>query len=150
MQDMSMDQVVSALELEKHPEGGFFKRTYCCDTKMDGGRGTASAIYYLIPTGIQSRWHTTDGDEIWFWHAGSPLELMIAPDKATPQTSTIVGSNLINGEKPQVLVPANHWQSAKCAGTSTDDWTLVSCMVSPEFQFEGFVMADEDWEPQKA
>jgi predicted cupin superfamily sugar epimerase len=40
-----------------------------------------------------------------------------------------------NGQQPQVLVPAGHWQSARPVGNGS---VLVSCVVSPGFEFADF------------
>ncbi|MGA9252408.1 MAG: cupin domain-containing protein, partial [Roseobacter sp.] len=55
-----------------------------------------------------------------------------------PAQDLMLGPDLLKGEQPQLIVPENHWQAAR----STGDYTLVSCTVSPGFQFEGFVLAD--------
>lgn len=144
---MTKADIIKNLGLQPHPEGGYFRRTYCSETTLPSGRATASAIYFLLEAGVQSRWHTTDGDELWFWQAGSAVTLMTAPDKGTQPTIVTLGNNLKAGQVLQHCVQANHWQSARCAGNRADDWALVSCVVSPEFQFEGFVMAAEDWTP---
>ena len=43
----------------------------------------------------------------------------------------------------QAVVPAGDWQAAESLG----DWTLVSCTVSPGFQFAGFELAPPGFEP---
>lgn len=141
--------IAKKLNLEPHPEGGYYRRMYTHETKYsgagseDGKRGLASSIYFLLEGGMQTRWHKTDGDELWFWHAGSPLELSIAPADTGPVTTLTLGANVFGDEHPQMLILANHWQSAKVDGM----WALVSCVVSPEFTFDAYVMADEGWSP---
>ncbi len=136
----SIDEIVKALDLSPHPEGGYYKRTYKNDrgpeTPEGENRGYASAIYFLqLPD--YSRWHRTDGDELWFWHAGAPLTLELKnADGSTTQKT--LGLNVADGEAPQLLAPANVWQRAKSNG----DWTLVSCSVSPGFLFETFEMLE--------
>jgi predicted cupin superfamily sugar epimerase len=48
-----------------------------------------------------------------------------------------VGANLANGEVPQQVIPAGHWQSARPA-SSTE--VLVSCVVAPGFDFADFTL----------
>jgi predicted cupin superfamily sugar epimerase len=50
----------------------------------------------------------------------------------------------VGGERPQAVVPAGHWQSAKSLG----GWTLVGCTVAPGFVFEGFELAPDDFDSQ--
>ena len=44
---------------------------------------------------------------------------------------------------PQIVVPAGAWQAARPLGS----WTLVGCIVSPAFEFDGFELAPDGWEP---
>lgn len=135
---LTIDEIVRSLDLSPHPEGGYYRRTYknAKGPNGPGGetRGHASAIYFLQPP-TYSRWHRTDGDELWFWHAGAPLTLEIRQEDGRVETQKL-GLNLANNEQPQLLAPAHLWQRAKSDG----DWTLVSCSVSPGFLFETFEM----------
>ncbi len=135
--------IAKKLNLEPHPEGGYYRRVYCNEVKQDDKRGLASSIYYLLEGGIQTRWHKTDGDELWLWHAGSPLQLSMSATDNGPVTTLNLGANIFGEEHPQLLVLADHWQSAEVDGP----WALVSCVVSPEFTFDTYVMADEGWSP---
>ena len=65
-----------------------------------------------------------------------PLILSIAPDALGPAQDHLLGADLARAA-PQIVVPRDHWQAAR----STGDWTLVSCIVSPGFQFDGFELA---------
>lgn len=135
------DAVIELLGLERHPEGGWYAETWRHDPG-DGTRGAGSAIYFLLREGEVSRWHRLDADEVWHFHAGGPLELRIAgPDRSSE--TVVVGTDLADGQRPQVLVPARAWQSAATLGA----YTLVGVTVSPAFVFDGFELAPEGWEP---
>ncbi len=139
---MTADEVIAALGLAQHPEGGWYRETYR-HAAAAGGRGAGTAIYYLLKAGERSAWHrVTDADEIWHWYAGAPLELRIAPDGQAAETKRL-GPAVTEGERPQQLVPANAWQAAQSLGA----WTLVGCTVTPAFEFAGFEMAPAGWEP---
>lgn len=142
---MTPADIAKKLNLEPHPEGGYYRRIYCHETAHDDSRALASSIYYLLEGGTETLWHKTDGDELWLWHAGSPLKLSTSPSDEGPITTLTLGANVFDDEHPQLLVKANHWQSAKVDG----DWALVSCVVSPEFTFEGYVLMDKGWSPIK-
>ena len=135
---MTADEIVRLLDLKPHPEGGHFRETF-----RDAGdpRGASTSIYYLLKAGEFSHWHRVDAVEVWHWHAGAPLALMIAGDGAT--TTMLLGSDLVSGQVPQAAVPAGHWQAAQTRG----DWTLVGCTVAPGFEFSGFELAPKDWSP---
>ncbi|MBO6857699.1 cupin domain-containing protein [Roseibium sp.] len=139
---LTAEKIVDLLDMQPHPEGGFYAETFRDSVTDDGGRAASTLIYFLLPEGILSRWHKVDAVETWHWYAGSPLELSISPDGTTRQVLTL-GNDLLAGERPQGIVPRDGWQQARSLGA----WTLVGCTVAPGFQFEGFVMAPEDWEP---
>lgn len=133
---MTADDVIAHLGLHPHPEGGFYRETFR-DSSGPQPRGWSTAIYYLLPRGHQSRWHRVDATELWLYHAGDPLELTLAAPAGA--VNHVLGTNLPAGMRPQVVVPAHTWQSARPLG----EWTLVSCTVAPGFEFAGFEMAPE-------
>jgi predicted cupin superfamily sugar epimerase len=135
------DEIIRALSLEPHPEGGYYAETWR-DSPRDGGRGTGTAIYYLLRRGELSAWHRVDAVEIWHFYAGATLRLDLSVDEET-STSLVLGPGISAGERPQAIVPALCWQSAESLG----DWSLVGCTVSPAFAFSGFELAPAGWSP---
>ena len=138
---MRAEDIIAALGLLPHPEGGHFVETWR-HAPEGGGRGAGTAIYYLLKAGERSHWHRVDAAEIWHWYAGAPLELSLSANGARTEAVTL-GNDLKAGARPQVVVPAGAWQSAVSMGA----WTLVGCTVSPAFLFSGFEMAPPDWAP---
>ncbi len=138
---MNANEIIAELRLQPHPEGGHFRETFR-DAPADGGRGASTAIYYLLRAGERSHWHRVDAAEAWHWYAGAPLIVSISPDGGAA-TAHRLGPHVTAGERPQVVVPANAWQSAE----STGAWTLVGCTVAPAFEFAGFEMAPAAWRP---
>lgn len=143
MPEVTAEHLIDHLNLARHPEGGWFAETYR-HAAGDGGRGACTAIYYLLQAGEESAWHrVTNADELWHWYAGAPLTLDIAePDGGGAESHTL-GPAVLDGQRPQILVPTNAWQSARSQG----DWTLVGCTVAPAFDFAGFEMAPDGWSP---
>lgn len=137
---MTADEVIALLDLKPHPEGGYFRETF--RDAPAGGRGASTAIYYLLKAGEVSHWHRVDAAEVWHWHAGAPLVLTISPNGHDAEACHL-GPELRTGQRPQLVVPAGHWQTA----TSLGAWTLVGCTVAPGFDFSGFEMAPPDWRP---
>jgi predicted cupin superfamily sugar epimerase len=131
--------VVRLLDLAAHPEGGWYRETFRDAATDETGRARSTLIYFLLEAGRISAWHRIDSTEIWLWHAGAPLSLMIAEDPAGPHETRTLGPDLAAGERPHAVVPAYAWQSAASRGS----WTLVSCVVAPGFEFEGFEMAEK-------
>lgn len=143
LRDASLSEgaVRAALALRPHPEGGHY-REFWRDRPEGGGRGAASSILFLLSAGERSHWHRVDASEIWIWQAGAPLILGLCAADASRQTVTL-GPDAGAGESFQCVVPPRVWQEAISAGA----WTLVSCIVAPAFQFEGFELAPPGWSP---
>lgn len=131
---MTAEDIIQTLELQRHPEGGWYRETWRAE---NDGRPTGTCIYFLLGAGESSHWHKVDATEIWLYHAGAPLTLSLSATDEGPATEHLLSPDLTQG-RPQILVPTGHWQAAR----STGDWTLVSCTVSPGFDFAGFVLAD--------
>lgn len=109
------DRLIEALGLAPHPEGGHYRETF--------RDAHSTAIYFLLRRGEVSRRHRIDAAEIWHFYAGDPLELRLG-DK------TLV----LDARHPQIVVPANIWQSARPLGA----YALVGCTVAPPFEFSRF------------
>ena len=73
---MTADEIIAALDLKPHPEGGFYRETFR-DFSGPDGRARSTAIYYLLRAGEVSRWHRIDVAEVWHWYAGDALELSL-------------------------------------------------------------------------
>ena len=138
----SAKDIIRTLGLKPHPEGGYYTETY--RDEAGGERGHSTAIYYLLEVDDCSQWHrVTDAVEVWHYYAGAPLALTLSSDGKSAEAHRL-GSNIDFGERPQVVVPANWWQTAESLG----EWTLVGCTVAPGFEFSSFEMAPKDWRPQ--
>ncbi|MBL3704797.1 cupin [Sulfitobacter sp. BDSS02] len=131
---MTADQIITRLKLSPHPEGGHYRQTWIAG---NDGRPTGTCIYFLLKSGEASHWHKVDATEIWLYHSGAPLVLSIAEKQTGPAIDHLLTPDLSEGE-PQLIVPEHHWQAAR----STGDFTLVSCTVSPGFDFAGFTLAE--------
>ncbi|MGX1308329.1 putative cupin superfamily sugar epimerase [Amorphus suaedae] len=141
MQSLTAEAIIEHLDLLPHPEGGHFRETFR-DGAGHQDRAHSTAIYYLLAAGQVSHWHRVDAVEVWHWYAGGPLELIISAD-GSDSTAHQLGPNLLAGERPQLVVPAHAWQTARPLG----EWTLIGCTVAPGFLFEGFELAAPDWRP---
>ncbi|WP_420586877.1 cupin domain-containing protein [Ruegeria sp.] len=135
---MTAQEIIAHLNLQPHPEGGWFRETWRAENE---GRATGTCIYFLLQAGQRSHWHRVDATEIWLYHAGAPLTLSLSPTDAGPATDHVLSPDLSQGA-PQLIVPKDHWQSAQ----STGDYTLVSCTVSPGFEFDGFELAEPEFD----
>jgi predicted cupin superfamily sugar epimerase len=134
--------IIDRLELAPHPEGGWYRETWRADA-APGERASATAILFLLEAGQRSHWHRVDAAELWLWHAGAPLLLRRARSDDGPIADARLGPNVLAGEMPQLIVPADHWQATE----TISGWALVSCIVSPGFAFSGFALAAAGWAP---
>jgi len=138
----SQPDLVHLLGLQPHPEGGWFTETWAAEQRFQpegypGSRAAATAIYFLLRPGEESRWHTVRSDEVWLWHRGGALDLILGGDGEEPSEPVALrlGPDVEAGERPQLLVPAGVWQAARPAG---DQEVLVTCVVAPGFHYDDF------------
>ncbi len=139
---MTRPELAESLDLEPHPEGGWFRQTWASPVSVtlpDGRvRATATLIYFLLPAGEASAWHRVTSDEIWLAHTGAVVIELGGFDAAPGICEAhVVGQDLEAGELPQLLVPAGVWQRTR----PSEDDALVSCLVSPGFDFDDFELA---------
>jgi uncharacterized protein len=113
------------LDLRPHPEGGWYRRTWTSPATLDGGRPAASAIHFLLVPGERSAPHVVDADELWLWHGPGELALLVGGE-------TVV----LGPDRHQVLVPAGVEQATEPVAAEV----LVSCVVSPGFEWAGFAL----------
>jgi uncharacterized protein len=144
----AINRLITQLDLQPHPEGGLYHRTYCSEervlrpgtdhTRIE--RHASTAIYYMLRDNDYSAWHRIDADELWHFHLGDPLFIHVLNPQGELVTH-VLGNPL---EQPdgafQVQVPAGHWFAAERIGQR--GFSLVGCTVAPGFEFETFELAD--------
>lgn len=134
---MSAEKIIHQLDLQPHPEGGWYRRTFTSPAMLStpqGERPTLTSIFYLLAESHLSRWHVIQSTELWHFYKGAPLELIIyQPDTRLLQKS-ILGNDLDAGQTLQVIVPGKTWQCARGLGS----FSLMGCTVTPGFDFRDF------------
>lgn len=136
---MDAADLIQRLKLQPHPEGGWYRETWRSEAALPDGRAASTSILFLLKEGQRSDWHRVDAEEIWIFQAGSPLKLRTAQGPDVTETRLGPGP----GQAPQHVVRKDEWQAAE----ADRGWTLVACIVSPGFRFEGFELAPPGWEP---
>lgn len=135
---------IKKLELQRHPEGGYFTSSYVSDKKIhlpdyDGYRSTCTAIYYLL-TGYQfASFHTIKSDEIWHFYLGSSLTLHMIYSNGQMQ-QILLGPNYDKGERFQVIIKSGCWFAASI--NDKKSYSLVGCTVSPGFDYRDWKLGD--------
>lgn len=138
----SAAEIIRLLDLRPHPEGGFFRETFRDFAQVAPGRDASTLIYFLLQAGQTSQWHRVDASEAWHFYAGAPLEITVSRN-GDETSAHLLGNDLFAGQRPQFVVPAHWWQTARSLGA----WTLVGCGVAPGFEFSGFELAPPGWRP---
>jgi predicted cupin superfamily sugar epimerase len=111
---MRPEDIIRELSMRPHPEGGWYVQTF--RDSSGEARGHSTAIYYMLQAGEHSNWHRVhDAVEVWHYYAGAPLALHRSED-GTKSETIILGPDLLKGERPQAIVPANWWQAAETLG----------------------------------
>ena len=129
-------ELIAKLDLQPHPEGGYFKEVYRSQQQVPSGsvnavRSALTQIYFLLTAGQVSLWHRVMHDEVWNFYAGAPLRLL----QLTGDFSRFNDSYLDpDAGHYQQVVSAGHWQAAE----STGAYSLVGCTVAPGFDFTDF------------
>ncbi|MFT5206668.1 MAG: putative cupin superfamily sugar epimerase [Candidatus Omnitrophota bacterium] len=141
-----LQKIITHLSLTPHPEGGYFKETYrsqeiiasvALPIRFKDARNMSTSILYLLESKNISQWHRILSDEIWYFHQGLPVELCSINEIGELFTYEL---GLSQNQTPQVLIPQGHWFAAKPIGL--EGFSLMSCHVSPGFDFCDFELAD--------
>jgi predicted cupin superfamily sugar epimerase len=138
---------IERLNLEPHPEGGFYSRIF--ESKQPivtpaGKRPSATAIHYLLEKDDFSSWHRIQHDEIWFFHAGMAITV-----HEISQSGELSSRFLCHEHDISLTVKGGTWFCAEPSQLVIDqqsvtyDYGLVSCVVSPGFDFLDFEMASK-------
>ncbi|KAK5945195.1 hypothetical protein PMZ80_002399 [Knufia obscura] len=132
-------EIITLLDLQPHPEGGYFRQTFIDDAHPTAsGRAPSTMIYFLLERGNHSNIHRIDAAEGWHFYAGQAIDVVeLSRDGAV---ITKLGMDLARGERPQCVVRPNTWFGSKPAEGS--EWALVGCTVAPGFLFEKFELGE--------
>ncbi|MDT4933909.1 MAG: uncharacterized protein QOK11_1801 [Pseudonocardiales bacterium] len=127
-----------ALDMQPHPEGGWYRETWRHESTVAtprGERALATCVSFLLRPGDRSAWHRVASAELWLWQGGGPLLLTVGGFDDTPTADFSVQLR----EGGQYLVRADEWQTAEPA---SDRAVLVACVVAPGFDFADFALAE--------
>jgi predicted cupin superfamily sugar epimerase len=137
---MTAKQYVDLLQMNPHPEGGFYKECFRSKEELnfygfEGTRSLSTSIYFLLEQGQTSSLHRIKSDEIWYFHDGQTLEI-IELDESGNELITRLGQNILDGDVLQHVVSAGRWFGARPSEGAS--FCLVGCQVSPGFDFKDF------------
>ncbi|MCK5704471.1 MAG: cupin domain-containing protein [Cyclobacteriaceae bacterium] len=141
---------IDKLNLEKHPEGGYFREAYRSDENIEKGalpnrynsdRSIATSIYFLLKGDDFSGFHRIQSDETWHFYLGTTLELFVLGDDGQLNCQ-LLGQNPEAGENFQITIPRNHWFGARVVDKNS--YALLGCTVAPGFHFDDFELAERE------
>jgi len=140
------DELISALQLEAHVEGGYFRRTFQADHRpkintTEGDRFTLTSIFYLLtaqsPIG---HWHENKSDIIHYFHLGGPIDYYLIQPNGELEKVTM-GPNPLLGHKLQLTVKGGTWKASHLVG---EDYGLISEAVAPGFDYQDMTLGKRE------
>ncbi len=141
---MNAMNIIERLNMQPHPEGGYYAETFRhpLTVVLSNGRlrNLGTTIYFLLQNHDRSHFHRLGSDETWFFHGGETIELLMLKDGELKKYN--ISSRVAEGDYPQLLVPSDTWFAAHIP--SGKGYALVSCTVTPGFDFEDFELATKD------
>ncbi len=146
---MTAQDYVQTLQMQPHPEGGYFAETYrsaetlstdALPGRFGGTRAMSTAIYFLLESHHISALHRIQSDEVWHFYDGGPLDVFVI-DRTGELYIIRLGRDMAAGEVFQAVVPSGCWFGSKPASGSV--FSLVGCTVAPGFDFADFELADQ-------
>jgi uncharacterized protein len=140
---LTADEILYLLKLEPNATCGFVRLTFVSEQTVAAGvlpppfaeaRPVGSALYFMVTLGAPVRLHRIRNDQLYHYYLGDPLEvLMLHADGSMERV--VVGPDLRNGQRVQLLIPGNTFHTARLAGRG--QWFLGASTEWP-----GVVPAD--------
>ena len=141
---MNADQVKAVLGLEPNPSCGFTTPTYHASLRVQtprGERDCAFAQYFLVAPERAMVMHRIRSDQLYHHYAGDALEVLRLHENGEGDV-TVVGDDLIAGERPQLLVPAQTFHVSRVQPGGS--WALLATTVFPGLEPDDVELGDLD------
>ena len=142
----NLAQLVDALGLEQHVEGGYFRQTYKAGTDTlvktpFGDRVTMTSIYYLLTSDSPvGHFHLNRSDIMHYFHLGDPITYYLIYPDGRLETRTL-GPDVLNGHELQFVVEGGVWKASKIAEHNVNGYGLIGEAVAPGFEYEDMQLA---------
>ena len=141
MSEESAAALIARLGLERHPEGGWFRRIHTSDAVIEtahGPRALVTSIHYLLTLDEpRGRLHRNRSDILHYLQGGGPVEYLLLDD-AGELRRVVLGS--APGQTLFLHVPGGVWKASQLIDGASH--ALVSEAVVPGFDFADHVFAD--------
>src|SRR5215204_1257993 len=119
--ELTATEICSLLNLEPNATCGSTRVSFVSQQSIAAGglpvpfadgRPLGSALYFLVTPGSPVRLHRIRNEQLYHYYLGDPLEVsMLHADGSTEQV--IVGPDLRNGHRVQLLIPGNTFHTAR-------------------------------------
>lgn len=147
----TVEQIKRRLNLQPHrAEGGYFVETYRSEEVLPQNalpgryrdeRSLGTAIYYLLTRESFSAMHRLQSDEVFHFYLGDPVEMLLLPP-GDPGRIVTLGSDLLHGMEPQMVVPRGTWQGLRLSPGG--QYALLGTTVAPGFEFADFEIGERE------
>lgn len=138
-------EIIAALKLQPHPiEGGYFRETYRSTGKIpasslpavySGDRSFGTSIYYLLTPDTFSEMHRLPLEEVFHFYLGGPVRMLqLFPDGQGREI--VIGSDILAGQEPQVVVPPGVWQGSRLEPGF--EFALLGATMAPGFDYADY------------
>jgi predicted cupin superfamily sugar epimerase len=122
--ELTADEVRALLKLEPNATCGFVRVTFVSKQSIAAGglqapfaagRPLGSALYFMVTPGAPVRLHRIRNDQLYHYYLGDPIEVFLLHADGTTER-TVVGPDLRNGHRVQLLIPGNTFHTARLIG----------------------------------
>lgn len=138
------DYWINHLRLKPHPEGGYYNEVFRSEQQVTRKgesqlKNSCTSIHYLLQNSDFSSFHKLQSDEIWYFHAGSPLHIhILGPDGQYERKELSINET----GSLSVIIEAGAWFAAEIP--SRLGFSLASCVVAPGFEFSEFELGEKE------
>lgn len=141
----SANEVIEALGLEGHVEGGYFRRTYEATGQPrlgsgDEARFSMTSIFYLLTAeGPVGHFHRNRSDIVHYFQLGDPIDYFLIHPDGRLETVTL-GPDPREGHRLQLTVPGSIWKASRLTAGGEHGYGLISEAVSPGFDYRDMTL----------
>ena len=127
---MTADEIAELLQLSPNATCGSVRVTYTSKLNVAAGglpapfgdqRPLGSGLYFLVTPHAPVRPHRIRNDQLYHYYLGDPLELFLLHGNGSVERM-IVGPDIANGQRVQLLIPGNTFHTARLLGGG--EWFL--------------------------
>ena len=143
------EQLILALGLEAHVEGGFFRQTYKAENGLlintdNGERTTMTSIFYLLTSDAPiGHFHLNKSDIVHYFHTGDPIDYYLI-DEEGELSHHVMGPDVVNGQKLQLVVKGGTWKASNLSQRGSFGYGLIGEAVAPGFEYKDMTLAQRE------